>query len=375
MIPFNRAPYLGNEDDFVIQAMHSRKLSGNRFFTEKCERWFENHIDCQAAMMTSSCTHALEMAALLLDIRSGDEVIMPSYTFVSTANAFVLRGARIKFVDIRKDTMNIDETSIEQAITSKTKAIVVVHYAGVACAMEEIMALAEAHSLYVIEDAAQGIGAMYKGKALGTIGHIGTISFHETKNLTSGGEGGLLIVNDKKFIDRAAILREKGTNRKQFFDGKVDKYSWVDVGSSYLASELQAAYLWGQLEGIDELISSRLAVWQRYYTGLSSHNLAFKLPVVPEECIHNGHIFYLRVESKKQRNALIDCLFKNQIQSTFHYIPLHTSAAGRNFGQFYGRDRFTTVESEKLLRLPIWYGISEAEIDKVIAVIGMFFAE
>jgi len=293
MIPFNKPPYTGTEDQYVSEAMRSDKISGDGKFGLLCQKWFEEKTGCKKALLTPSCTAALEMAALLIEIQPGDEVIMPSYTFVSTANAFVLRGAKIVFVDIRPDTMNMDERLIEAAITSKTKAIVPVHYAGVACEMDEIMAIADRHDLFVIEDAAQGFSSTYKGRPLGTIGHLGAYSFHETKNITSGGEGGLLLINDESFVHRAEIIREKGTNRSQFFRGMVDKYSWVDMGSSYLPSELQAAYLWGQLEVAHEIISNRLAIWGAYYAGLETLRAAGKieLPTLSVDCQHNGHMF------------------------------------------------------------------------------------
>jgi len=283
LIPFNKFPYTGNEDKYVLQAMRSSKISGDGEFSKKCEIWFQEKLNCKRALLTPSCTHALEMCAMLIDIQPGDEVIMPSYTFVSTANAFVLRGAKIVFVDIRPDTMNIDETKIEQAITEKTKAIVPVHYAGVGCEMDAIMDIASRHNLFVVEDAAQGMMSSYKGKPLGTIGHLGTYSFHETKNYTSGGEGGLLIINDEKFIERAEIIREKGTNRSQFFRGMVDKYTWVDIGSSYLMNEISAAYLWGNLEKADEINNDRLSTWQKYYDGLKEleEKGFIKLPTIP----------------------------------------------------------------------------------------------
>lgn len=367
-IDFNHPPYTGNEEQYVLQAMRSNKISGDGYFGKKCQQWFEEYLPCKKALLTPSCTAALEMAALLIDIQPGDEVIMPSYTFVSTANAFVLRGAKIVFVDIRSDTMNIDETLIEAAITAKTKAIVPVHYAGVACEMDSIMALAEKHGLFVVEDAAQGMMSTYKGKALGTIGHLAAYSFHETKNYTSGGEGGLLIINDERFKQRAEIIREKGTNRSQFFRGQVDKYSWVDVGSSYLPSELQAAYLWGQLEKADEINQSRRATWRAYYQGFKkmAEQGVMGLPAIPDECIHNAHMFYIKLEDIEVRSALIDRLKEQGVMAVFHYIPLHSAPAGKNFGHFHGVDRFTTHESERLLRLPIYYGLTEAEANKVI---------
>lgn len=365
MIPFNKPPYTGNEDQYVLAAMHSSKMSGDGYFAKLCQDWFEKNLGCQKALLTPSCTHALEMAALLLDIQPGDEVIMPSYTFVSTANAFVLRGAKIVFVDIRPDTMNIDENLIEAAITPKTKAIVPVHYAGIACEMDVIMDIAERHHIYVVEDAAQGMMSKYKGKPLGSIGHIGTFSFHETKNYTSGGEGGLLIINDERFVKRAEIIREKGTNRSQFFRGMVDKYSWVDVGSSYLPSEIQAAYLWGQLENVYKINNHRFGIWHVYNSELSN-NSGLKLPYIPAGVEHNAHMFYVKVKDLKQRTDVIGELNKLGIGAVFHYIPLHSSAFGVSKGEFHGQDRFTTLESERLIRLPLWFGM-EIEVASFIS--------
>jgi len=375
MIVFNKPPYTGNEDQYVLQAMRSDKMSGDGPFTQRCHTWFESNLPCKKALLTPSCTAALEMAAILVDIQLGDEVIMPSYTFVSTANAFVLRGAKIVFVDIRPDTMNIDESKIEAAITNKTKAIVPVHYAGISCEMDTIMDIAQRHNLCVIEDAAQGVMSTYKGKALGTIGHLGCFSFHETKNYTSGGEGGLLIINDDKFKERAEIIREKGTNRSQFFRGMVDKYSWVDIGSSYLPSDIQAAYLWGQLEKVDEINNNRLASWLYYYEHLQSLQVAGKiqLPSVPDDCVHNAHMFYIKVQDIEVRTQLIEYLKNNNIISVFHYIPLHSSVAGVNLGTFYGKDEFTTVESERLIRLPIWYSFSDKQLSRVISSLLKFY--
>lgn len=368
MIPFNKPPYTGNEEKYVIESMKSSKISGDGEFTKKCHKWFEEKLNCKKVLLTTSCTHALEMAAILLDIKEGDEVIMPSYTFVSTANAFVLRGAKIVFVDIRPDTMNIDETKIEKAITTKTKVIVPVHYAGVACEMDTIMDIAKRYNLFVVEDAAQGMMSSYKGQALGTIGHLGAFSFHETKNYTSAGEGGLLLINDDRFIQRAEIIREKGTNRSLFFRGMVDKYSWVDLGSSYLMNDMSAAYLWGNLEKADEINQNRLNTWQKYYDGLKilEEKGFVELPKIPEECIHNAHMFYLKVKDLEKRTKLIDFLRENNISSVFHYIPLHSAPAGLKFGEFNGEDRFTTSESEKLIRLPMYYGIKENDLSTVI---------
>jgi dTDP-4-amino-4,6-dideoxygalactose transaminase len=375
VITFNIPPYTGNEDQYVIQAMHSKKISGDGYFGKKCQAWFEQQLPCKKALLTPSCTAALEMAALLIDIQPGDEVIMPSYTFVSTANAFALRGAKIVFVDIRPDTMNIDEKLIEAAITSKTKAIVPVHYAGVACEMDAIMDISQRHGLFVIEDAAQAMLSSYKGKALGTIGHLAAYSFHETKNYTSGGEGGLLIINDENFSQRAEIIREKGTNRSQFFRGHVDKYTWVDIGSSYLPSELQAAYLWGQLEAADTINKNRLDTWSVYKQTLETIAARghISTPQIPTDCQHNAHMFYVKVKDLSQRSALIEHLRGHNISAVFHYIPLHSAPAGRKLGHFNSPDNFTTLESERLLRLPIWYGITQPDVKKVCAAIMDFF--
>ena len=325
--------------------------------------------------MTPSCTAALELAALLLDIRPGDEVIMPSYTFVSTANAFVLRGAEIVFVDIRPDTMNIDERLIEAAITPRTRAIVPVHYAGVACEMDAIMAVARKHQLYVVEDAAQGVRAFYMDRPLGSIGHLSAFSFHETKNYTSGGEGGLLSINEQAFVDRAEILREKGTNRSLFLRGAVDKYSWVDVGSSYLPTELQAAYLWGQLEKVDQINQQRLAAWEHYRVGFADleREGVLELPSIPPGCQHNAHMFYVKAANINERTDLIAYLKDAGVQAAFHYVPLHSARAGRCFGRFFGEDRYTTLESERLLRLPLWYGIDESAQEKVVDTVRGFY--
>lgn len=375
MIPFNKPPFTGNEETYVLESMKSNKISGDGEFTKKCHIWFEKKLNCKKVLLTTSCTHALEMAAILIDIQNGDEVIMPSYTFVSTANAFVLRGAKIVFVDIRPDTLNIDETKIEKAITNKTKAIVPVHYAGVACEMDVIMDIANRHNLFVVEDAAQGMMSKYKGKALGTIGHLGAFSFHETKNYTSAGEGGLLIINEKKFIQRAEIIREKGTNRSLFFRGMVDKYSWVDIGSSYLMNDMSAAYLWGNLEKADEINQNRLQSWQNYYDGLIQLQIKnlIELPIISKECIHNAHMFYIKVKDLEKRTALLEYLKQNNINAVFHYVPLHSAPAGLKFGRFNEDDNFTTKESERLIRLPMYYGLKNEEIKKILKVINEFF--
>ena len=376
MIIFNRPPFTGNEEKYLIQSMKSLKISGDGEFTGRCHRWFEERLQCKKVLLTTSCTHALEMTAMLIDIQPGDEVIMPSYTFVSTANAYALRGAKIVFVDIRPDTMNIDETLIEAAVTEKTKAIVPVHYAGVACEMDTIMDIANRHNLFVIEDAAQGMMSSYKGKALGTIGHFGTFSFHETKNYTSGGEGGLLIINDENYITQAEIIREKGTNRSQFFRGMVDKYSWVGIGSSYLMNDLSAAYLWGQLDIADAINDERVNHWKMYYKGLSglSKKGLLELPTVPDSCLHNGHMFFIKVKDLNERTNLIEHLKSHGIHAVFHYVPLHSAPAGIKFGTFFGEDIYTTTESERLVRLPLYYGIKQEDIESVIDTIVEYYA-
>ena len=376
MIPFNAPPVVGTEVDYMQSAMASGKLCGDGGFTRRCQQWMEQHFGSKKVLLTPSCTASLEMAALLIDIQPGDEVIMPSYTFVSTANAFVLRGATIVFVDVRPDTLNIDETQIEAAITPKTRAIVPVHYAGVACEMDTIMALAAKHQLYVIEDAAQGVMSQYKGRALGTIGHIGCFSFHETKNYTAGGEGGATLINEAKLIERAEIIREKGTNRSQFFRGQVDKYTWRDIGSSYLMADLQAAYLWAQLEAAEPINQKPLRLWQNYYDALqplaASGRIA--LPAVPASCRHNAHMFYLKLRDSEDRQALINWMKEAEILTVFHYIPLHSSPAGTRFGRFHGTDAFTTRESERLLRLPLFYNLSDNNQRTVISSLLSFFA-
>lgn len=370
-IPFNIPALTGNEEGYILQAVKSNKLSGDGFFGKKCQSWFEENLSCEKVLMTPSCTASLEMAAILIDIVPGDEVIMPSFTFVSTANAFVLRGAKIIFVDIRPDTMNIDEQKIEQAITEKTKAIVPVHYAGVSCEMDSIMEIAKKYNLWVIEDAAQGVMSTYKGRALGTIGHIGCYSFHETKNYTAGGEGGATLINDVALMARAEIIREKGTDRSQFFRGQVDKYTWRDIGSSYLMSDLQAAYLYAQMECSDIINERRLSIWNRYYNAFSSYaKLNFiQLPTVPDACAHNAHMFYIKFRNIDSRGAFISHMNKNGITTPFHYIPLHSCDAGIRFGEFHGEDKYTTTESEKLVRLPIYYNMSEDSVNEVIRVV------
>lgn len=374
MIPFNKPSFTGNEEKYVLRSMKSSKISGDGEFSKRCHKWFEEKLGCKKALLTTSCTHALEMAAILLNVQEGDEVIVPSYTFVSTANAFVLRGAKIVFVDIRPDTMNIDEKKIEKAITKKTKVIVPVHYAGVSCEMDVIMTLADKYDLFVVEDAAQAMMSSYKGKAVGTIGHLGTFSFHETKNYTSAGEGGLLIINDVGFIERAEIIREKGTDRSLFFRGMLDKYSWVDIGSSYLPNDVSAAYLWGQLEKAKDINSNRLASWNQYYDGLQElqEKGLIELPVIPKECVHNAHMFYIKLKDLKTRTRLLEYLKQNEILSVFHYVPLHSSFAGMKYGSFSGIDQFTTQESERLIRLPIYYGLKKDTIEDIIGLVIRF---
>lgn len=376
MISFNVPPYVGTENQYIAQAIANRKICGDGTFTKRCSAWLEEKTGTSKALLTTSCTHATEMAALLANIHPGDEVIMPSYTFVSTADAFVLRGAVAVFVDIRPDTMNIDETLIESAITSKTKAIVPVHYAGVACEMDTIMALAKAHNLMVIEDAAQGVMSTYKGKPLGTIGDYGCYSFHETKNYSMG-EGGALLIKDPSNVERAEIIREKGTNRSKFFRGQIDKYTWVAAGSSYLPSELNAAYLYAQLEQAQKIFDDRMRAWNRYYEGLRPLEEAgyLSLPIVPNECQHNAHMFYIKVKDLEERTALISYLKARHIHAVFHYIPLHSSPAGKVLGRFHGEDRFTTKESERLLRLPMYYGLKDEDVDTVLNALRSFWLE
>lgn len=375
MIQFNIPPVVGKEELYIKEAIiENRKLCGDGPFTKKCNKWFEEETGTDKALLTTSCTHALEMAAILCDIQPGDEVIAPSYTFVSTVNAFVLRGAKIVFVDIRPDTMNIDENLIEDAITEKTKAIIPVHYAGVACDMDKIMESANKHNLYVVEDAAQGVMSTYKGKALGTIADIGCYSFHETKNYSMG-EGGAILINNDRFIERAEVIREKGTDRSRFFRGQVDKYSWVDLGSSFLPSELNAAYLYAQLEEAHTINNNRLEIWNRYYNGLKElkESGVIELPFIPEECEHNAHMFYIKLKDLEQRTEIIKYLKEKNINSVFHYVPLHSAKAGLEFGRFHGEDKYTTRESERLLRLPLYYGLKEEEVDYIVSKIREFF--
>ena len=373
-IPFNVPPFTGKEIDYIKEAVAERKICGDGAFTERDNAYFETKTGVAKCLITTSCTHATEMAALLADIKEGDEVIMPSYTFVSTANAFVLRGANVVFVDIRPDTMNIDETLIEDAITEKTKAIVPVHYAGVGCEMDTIMEIARRHRLLVIEDAAQGVNATYKGKALGAIGDMGCYSFHETKNYSMG-EGGALLLRDETFVDNAIIIREKGTNRTLYKLGKVDKYTWLMPGSSYLPSELNAAYLYAQLQMADEMNEDRLKSWNAYYEALQPLALKkqIELPFVPKECAHNAHMFYIKCKDKAERSALMEHLLKDGILAVSHYVPLHSATAGRKYSVFHGEDRYTTKESERLLRLPMYYGLTKEDREEVIAHVLDFY--
>ncbi|HHW7580387.1 TPA: dTDP-4-amino-4,6-dideoxygalactose transaminase [Mannheimia haemolytica] len=373
-IPFNRPPIVGSEQAYIEQAMATGQLAGGGKFTRLCEQWLES-LTHSKVLLTPSCTAALEMAAILLDIQPDDEVIMPSYTFVSTANAFALRGAKIVFVDIRPDTMNIDERKIEQAITPKTKVIVPVHYAGVACEMDSIMATAEKYGLYVVEDAAQAVNSFYKGRVLGSIGHIGCYSFHETKNYTAGGEGGAIVINEPNLLKRAEVIREKGTNRSQFFRGEVDKYRWQDIGSSFLMSEIQAAYLYAQLIEAEKINQQRLTLWHNYYQAFLplAQTAKCELPHIGEYCCHNGHLFYLKLNDLKQRTAFIDFMKAQNILTVFHYVPLHSSPAGQKLGRLAGDDRFTTLESERLVRLPLFYNLTKQEQERVIQAVLAFF--
>lgn len=374
MIRFNVPPFTGKEMDYIRQAVENQKICGDGEFTRKCSEWIEERTGTRKCLLTTSCTHATELAALLARIQPGDEVIMPSYTFVSTADAFVLRGAVPVFVDIRPDTMNIDETLIEAAVTKKTKAVVPVHYAGVGCEMDTIMDIAARHHLYVIEDAAQGIMASYKGKPLGAIGDFGCFSFHETKNYSMG-EGGALLIRNEKDIEDAEIFREKGTDRSKYYRGQVDKYRWQDYGSSYLPSELNAAYLYAQLEMADAINEERLNLWNQYWRELEPLAEAGKieLPFIPEYCVQNGHMFYIKNADLEERAALIDFLKENDILAVFHYIPLHSAPAGLKYGRFHGEDRYTTRESERLLRLPMYYGLKEEQVNFIAGKVKEFY--
>lgn len=375
MIKFNVPPHADKAMEYIQECVRNQKICGDGNYTKKCNEWIEKRTGTAKCLLTTSCTHATELAALLLsDLKPGDEVIMPSFTFVSTADAFVLRGAVPVFVDIRPDTMNIDEKLIEAAVTKRTKVIVPVHYAGVACEMDTIMEIADKYHLAVIEDAAQGIMASYKGQALGTIGNFGCFSFHETKNYSMG-EGGALLIRDQKDVEEAEIIREKGTNRSKYYRGQIDKYTWMNYGSSYLPSDMNAAYLYAQLEIADDINEARLALWNRYYENLEPLAGAGKveLPVVPEGCVHNAHMFYLKAADLDERTALIAYLKEKGIMSVFHYIPLHTAPAGKRFGRFHGTDRYTTKESERLARLPMYYGLSGDEVDYICDMIKQFY--
>lgn len=374
MINFNIPPFVGKEQEYIKQAIDSHKICGDGQFTKRCNAWIEENTGTRKALLTTSCTQALEMAALLADIREGDEVILPSYTFVSTANAFAMRGAELVFVDIRPDTMNIDEKLIEAAITDRTKVIVPVHYAGVGCEMDTIMAIADEHNLFVVEDAAQGVMASYKGNALGSIGDFGCYSFHETKNYSMG-EGGAILIRDEKYNETAEIIREKGTDRSRFLRGQVDKYTWVELGSSYLPSDMNAAYLYAQLEDACMINDNRLASWQLYYDELFplQEKGIIELPYIPEECVHNAHMFYIKTKDIEERKGLIGHLKEDGIAAVFHYVPLHSAPAGRRFGRFDGEDVYTTKESERILRLPMYYGLKEDDICKVVESIRRFY--
>ena len=373
-IPFNKPPFVGPEIDYVRVAVESGRICGDGQFNQKCHAWLKEHTGTAKALLTTSCTHALEMAALLCDIKPGDEVIMPSFTFVSTADAFAMRGAKCVFVDIRPDTMNLDEKLVEAAITPRTKAIVPVHYAGVACEMDTINEIARRYNLHVVEDAAQGMMATYKGRALGTLGDFGCYSYHETKNYSMG-EGGALLIRDAKFADHAEIIREKGTNRCQFHRGEVDKYTWVELGSSYLPSELNAAYLYAELEQANKIYDNRMASWNAYRDRLSSleQRGLIELPKVPVECVHNAHMFYIKMPNLDGRTKMIAHLVKNEILAVFHYVPLHNAPAGKRFGEFRGEDRYTTSESNRLLRLPMFYGLKRDDLDFVCDKVEEFF--
>lgn len=374
-IDFNRPPFVGKETEYIKQAVEvNRMICGDGPFTQKCSAWMKERFQTKELLLTTSCTHALEMAAYLADIQPGDEVIMPSYTFVSTADAFVLRGATCVFVDIHPETMNIDETKIEAAITEKTRAIAPVHYAGVACAMDEIMTLAKKYNLKVIEDAAQGVNAYYKGKALGTIGDFGCYSFHETKNYSMG-EGGALLFQDENYLEAAEVLREKGTNRSKYFRGQIDKYTWVDYGSSYLPSDMNAAYLWAQLEAAEQINEKRLRIWDFYHEQLASLEEEgwIQRPFVPDYATHNAHMYYIKVKDLEIRTKLIAYLKEREILSVFHYVPLHSAAAGKKFGRFHGEDVYTTRESERIMRLPMYYSLSLEEAGQVVHAIKEFF--
>ena len=367
MIHFNIPPYVGTEFQYMKEAVENHKICGDGPFTHKCDEWLEKRFGAKKAMLTTSGSTALDMAALLCDLKPGDEVILPSFTFSSTANSFVLAGATLVFVDIRPDTMNIDETKIEEAITEHTKVIVPVHYAGVACEMDTIMAIAKRHNLMVVEDAAQGVMSTYKGKPLGTIGDFGCYSFHETKNYSMG-EGGAILINNEKYIEKAEILREKGTNRSKFYRGQVAKYNWVDFGDSYLQSDLNAAYLWAQLQVADEINNNRLATWNSYWNAFKPYaeQGLITLPTIPDGCIHNAHMFYIKFKDLDMRQSFIKFMKENDILCVFHYVPLHSAPAGKKFGRFHGRDVYTTADSDRLVRLPMYYNIEPEDLKRVI---------
>jgi dTDP-4-amino-4,6-dideoxygalactose transaminase len=374
MINFNVPPYTGKEIEYIQEAVHNQKICGDGPFTKKCSEWIEEQTGTAKCLLTTSCTHATELAALLADIKEGDEVIMPSYTFVSTADAFVLRGAKAVFVDVRPDTMNIDETLIEEAVTERTKAIVPVHYAGVGCEMDTIMDIARRHHLMVVEDAAQGIMSTYKGKALGTFGEFGCFSFHETKNFSMG-EGGALLIRDQKYIEDAEIFREKGTDRSKYFRGQVDKYRWQNYGSSYLPSDMNAAYLYAQLQLADEITKTRMARWQEYREQLAplAEEGRIELPFIPDVCEHNAHMFYIKTKDMEERSRLIAFLKEKGIMAVFHYVPLHSAPAGKKFGRFHGEDKYTTRESERLLRLPMFYTLTADQTEYITEQVKAFY--
>lgn len=376
MIPFNVPPVTGKEINYINEAIKSGKICGDGTFTKKCTEYLENYLETKV-LLTTSCTSSLEMSALLCNIKPLDEVILPSYTFCSTADAFVQRGAKLVFVDIRKDTLNIDETKIEHAITEKTKAIICVHYAGVSCEMDEIIKIAKKYNLKVVEDAAQAIFSTYKGRKLGTIGDFGCFSFHETKNLSMGEGGGISINTTHADYEKAEIIREKGTDRSKFIRGQIDKYTWRDYGSSYLPSDLNAAYLYAQLTESNKIQQNRMNIWNKYKSSLKilEENNKITLPVIPEECKHNAHIFYFITKSLEERTKLISFLKQNEIQSVFHYIPLHSSPAGIKFGRFDGKDEITTEYSERLIRLPLYYGLKDEDQNKVIENVLKFYGE
>ena len=374
MIPFNVPPCTGNEMKYIAEAIAAHKICGDGEFTKRCNEWMEKRFQAHKVLLTTSGTTALDMASLLCEIKSGDEVILPSFTFSSTATAFANYGAKLVFVDVRPDTMNIDETKIEAAITDKTKVLVVMHYAGVACEMDAIMDIARRHGLLVVEDAAQGVMSTYKGKALGTIGDFGCYSFHETKNYSMG-EGGAVLINNPAYVERAEILREKGTNRSKFYRGQVDKYTWVDIGDSFLPSEMNAAYLWAQLEMADEINEDRLHSWQRYWDAFQDLAAAGRvsLPHIPADCVHNAHMFYIKCRDLDERTRLISFLKQRDILAVFHYVPLHSAPAGLRFGRFAGEDKYTTAESDRLVRLPLYYKLTREDQERVIKAVRDFY--